>query len=879
MKKNHILPFLWMRGESEEILREEMEKIDECGIGAVCVEARPHEEFCKAGWWHDMDIIIDEAKKRDMKIWILDDKHFPTGYANGLIEEKYPERKKLYITVSKANVAGYPNRQMTLNIKRMLKPAIGFWEIGDALKNAKERDNNELFAVIAVRKAEGKELQEETINLTDSVKGDFANFTLPAGMWTVYVIFKTRTDGGNEAYINLLDEVSARTQIEGVYETHYKQYKEEFGKTIAGFFSDETQFGNITEVCYDAALGKKKMPLPWSDEMEAMLTTRHGESYVELLPFLFDESQEKKIQLQIRYDYMDCASLLYQKNFSKPIGQWCEDHGVEYIGHIVEDNGCHSRLGMGPAHFFRAMSGQHMAGIDCIGEQIVLGAPAMDRLGLGEIGGDGEFYHYTLGKLGASSGHLDPVKKGRTMCELFGAYGWNFGVRDMKYVLDHLLVRGVNELVPHAFSMADYPDIDCPPHFYARGNNPQFPYFAELMKYANRMCDLLSDGQHVASVAVLYDGEADWIGGGMPMQKVCRELMEHQIDFDIVSIDMLDELSSYNGALKGDTLEINGVSFEALIVPYSRAVPKQFAEFIQRKEAFTVIFADDYPTAVLNDEASDIMTTIKNVCEVIKVNELADMLRSRGMYQIESDSHFKDLSFYHYSKEREIFVFQNESPTDTYNGTITLPTTEDVVYYNGFDDTYESAIFSRKGQTTEVSLSLAPTECVVLLEKKGIVYSKEHRSYSQQTQGLKPLDISADWEVRMTRAIDYPEFGDVIAMKTLVPISEQFPEFAGVIRYSKTINLDKVADKAYIKAEQVYEVMKVIVNGKETGMCLTPPYQLELKDCLQLGDNEIIIEVATTPSRDQLTRSQAPFDFIYEAMEATGMCGKVELLY
>ncbi len=94
VEENHIFPLLWMRGEDESILRNEIQKIHECGIGAVCVEARPHEVFCKAGWWHDMDIVIDEAKKHDMKIWILDDKHFPTGYANGLIAEKYPERKK-----------------------------------------------------------------------------------------------------------------------------------------------------------------------------------------------------------------------------------------------------------------------------------------------------------------------------------------------------------------------------------------------------------------------------------------------------------------------------------------------------------------------------------------------------------------------------------------------------------------------------------------------------------------------------------------------------------------------------------------------------------------------------------------------------------------
>ena len=79
-----------MRGEAEEILRNEIERIAECGIGAFCVEARPHDDFCGPLWWRDMDIVLEEAKRLGMKVWILDDRHFPTGYANGLIEKKYP---------------------------------------------------------------------------------------------------------------------------------------------------------------------------------------------------------------------------------------------------------------------------------------------------------------------------------------------------------------------------------------------------------------------------------------------------------------------------------------------------------------------------------------------------------------------------------------------------------------------------------------------------------------------------------------------------------------------------------------------------------------------------------------------------------------------
>ena len=182
---------------------------------------------------------------------------------------------------------------------------------------------------------------EEVIDLTDTFDGTFATFELPEGQWRVYVIYKTRTDGGNESYINMIDKESAHTQIEGVYEAHYAHYADEFGKTIAGFFSDEPQFGNTSEMGFDMNVGRRKMPLPWSDELQEMMEEKYGNAFLSYLPYLFAETKEKQMGVQIRYDYMDMVSKLYQKNFSDMIGAWCREHGVEYIGHVVEDNGIH----------------------------------------------------------------------------------------------------------------------------------------------------------------------------------------------------------------------------------------------------------------------------------------------------------------------------------------------------------------------------------------------------------------------------------------------------------------------------------------------------------------------------------------------------------
>ncbi|MCG7381719.1 hypothetical protein [Paenibacillus sp. ACRRY] len=44
-----------------------------------------------------MDIIMDEARKRGMKVWLLDDDHFPTGHAAGKIQEAPEELHRLFL--------------------------------------------------------------------------------------------------------------------------------------------------------------------------------------------------------------------------------------------------------------------------------------------------------------------------------------------------------------------------------------------------------------------------------------------------------------------------------------------------------------------------------------------------------------------------------------------------------------------------------------------------------------------------------------------------------------------------------------------------------------------------------------------------------------
>ncbi len=137
---------------------------------------------------------------------------------------------------------------------------------------------------------------------------------------------------------------------------------------------------------------------------------------------------------------------------------------------------------------------------------------------------------------------------------------------------DYMLVRGVNHFVPHAFDLAPFPDMDCPPHFYAHGRNPQFHEFKYLMGYMNTMSNVLT-GKHIVPIALLYHAEAEWSGEYMLTQKPAAELARNAIDYDIVPIDFLTE-NEYGMELIGsDKLTINENDFKALVIPYAEALP------------------------------------------------------------------------------------------------------------------------------------------------------------------------------------------------------------------------------------------------------------------------------------------------------------------
>lgn len=883
---NYIFPFFWQHGETEAVLREYMKAIHEANIGAVCVESRPHPDFCGEQWWHDMDIILEEAKRYGMKVWILDDSHFPTGYANGAMKDQPLELYRQSITCRQYR--GQQGEQIVISAEdiknarpfepNMVEKMMTHNSVDGATK---QFDDDRLLGIYAIRQdgESGFLKKEYRMNLESEISENGLIWAVPEGEWKIYVLQLTRNRGPHRDYINMMDRDSCKVQIQAVYEPHWEHYQAEFGKTIAGFFSDEPELGNGHLYDHNNGLGcSEEMDYPWSRELEKELWEELGEDFAGRLALLWEQQADKAETAAVRYAYMDHVSRLVEKDFSWPIGEWCRAHGVEYIGHLIEDNNHASKTGSSLGHYFRGLAGQDMAGIDDIGGQVMPGQEDLDLNMPPFHSRNGSFYHYGLGKLGSSAAAIEPLKKGNSMCEIFGAYGWGEGVRLEKYLLDHFMVRGINHFVPHAFSAKEYPDPDCPPHFYAHGNHPQYRHFGALMAYGNRVLELLNGGVHIAPAAVLYHGESEWMGEAMASDVVGHQLYDHQIDYDYIPQDVFLPENAYNMEITYDTeraegsFRVNTQNYRVLIVPKLQFItPHMKAALKQLQEAhFPVYFVDGLPEGVEG--------------KIVPLSELAEMLEKSGISEISIMPENNRIRYYHYEHAdgSAVYMFVNEG-NGIYEGTVEMPESRACYVYDAWENTIQDAeaVRDETPGITKVSLVLEPLKSYLLVFESRDTAEVVLKEKTTQISGEGvEIPFISTWQRGICRSIEYPNFKAKKEVTIPDRLHEEEPEFSGFVRYENRF-MGEAAATYILEISDAYEGVEVFLNGKSLGIQIVPSYRYELSSYVKDGENEIAIEVATTLERETAKYPNPYAKYIGQEVKPSsfsGITGEVRLL-
>ncbi len=281
----------------------------------------------------------------------------------------------------------------------------------------------------------------------------------------------------------------------------------------------------------------------WCEDMPEEFQKRKGYDILPLLPALFENMGEQTTK--VRLDYAEVVTQLSEERYFKPIYDWHAEKGLIY----GSDN---LGRGLDPLQY-----------MDYFRAEKWFTAPGNDAPARGSS--------FTQTKVSSSIAHM--YQRPRTWLEAFHSMGWDANGALLTYQLDHHIIAGGNLLCMHGLYYSTHGGWWewAPPSFHFR--MPYWPHMKVWLKYAERLCFLLSQGVHVADVAVLYPTETmQAIPGSSPWPtfSVLNALSPKGCD-----IDFVDYASLQQADIKDATLSMAGENYKVLVLADTRALHEE----------------------------------------------------------------------------------------------------------------------------------------------------------------------------------------------------------------------------------------------------------------------------------------------------------------
>jgi len=513
-------PLFWMHGdESPERMREVLQAIAVGGNGCFTAESRPHEDWLGPGWYRDLAVCLDEAKKLKMKMWIFDERWWPSQMVGGKVPLEFGSK---FLQLAVTTVEG----PKTVNLD-----GLGGKHFVAALAG---RDIN--------RKIDGDSL----IDLQANIKVGQLTWEAPAGSWRIlHFTWRYAALKGKKTGLVTVDGAS-RDSVDWflnlVYQPHYDHFKEDFGTTIKGYFYDEPK-----------TMGD------WGTELIPELKRRDVDwkkAFVAWKSRLANPEEQVAAQFQ----YRDAFAEAWGRTMYGGMAEWCLARGVRSIGHFMDHKMLYLKNNDCAGDMFKLQKYSDMGGIDLVVNQLNPGERPHDV--------------YQLPKLGSSISHVYGKEDDLAMCEIFGGYNQNLTYPQMKWLTDHHQVRGINFMIPHAFNARAPYDRDFPPYFYNGGFEPRWPLYRVWADYSSRLSLMLTGGRHVCPVALLYMGQSYHVGEAITPEELTSALQDALFDCDWMPYDAFES----DTRIVGKELHLQQEQYKVLVVPAAEVIPYAILE-------------------------------------------------------------------------------------------------------------------------------------------------------------------------------------------------------------------------------------------------------------------------------------------------------------
>ncbi len=500
-------PFWFWNDElSEGELLRQIEDFKAHGVQAFLIHPRAGLPK-NIGWMsermiHFMRFAIERAAERDMWVILYDEGMYPSGSSSGQVPAENPAFRTRGLVCIDLDEAKPGTEVQGVRIGGNGEPELTPGQ--NLVATVRHKSNGHRLVVIDRAARDGYSV----------IRGLHFTQDDPPRRADHREVPENQPAGGD-----ILNPESVACFIRLVYQRYYDEFGKHLGKTVKAIFTDEPSML--------ARRGERGM-MPGTTGILQHINAFLGYDFTEHLPALwYDDEPDAALH---RRNYNRALQARLEQTFYRPISEWCEAHGVCLTGHPAGPDD------IGQLRYFQ------IPGQDIVWRYIEPGKP-------NALEGD----QSTQAKCASSA--MIHLKRRRNLNECCGAYGPDLTFDEMKWLMNWLLVRGCNLLVPHAFFYSIRgPRVDeRPPDV-----GPNSPWWSQYKPFAQstaRLCWLNTDSRHVCELAILGSNDAlPWRAA-----KVC---FQHQRDFNYLEARHLWE----DARVDADGVHLAGMHYRALIL-------------------------------------------------------------------------------------------------------------------------------------------------------------------------------------------------------------------------------------------------------------------------------------------------------------------------
>jgi hypothetical protein len=799
-----IQPFVgWYGGDANERMARIVQDLDKLAANGCFVfnlaTGNGPPKYLSQEHMDQVKFVVQEAARRGMKLWIQDESDYPSGLAGGLINTEYPQLRMQAI-VADIRVSVTAGQTLTMPLPPGTLGA--FWIKG----------SDQSTGVIPL--PDGGPL--EWIAPSEGSDPNLPNWT-----WTVVFVrhiyrssptrANNRPDGikpkdARYSLIDYLDPEATRAFMKLTHETYKKAIGSEFGKTVLGFFGDETDYNGI---------------IPWTPRLLEEFQKGKGYDLKPYIPYFFMGKLAGEAQ-RAYADYYDVWSGMFRDGFFDVEAEWAARNHMEDLRHVGASS-VPLYLVRNEGDFFRDMRHVQVPGIDNI-----------DRIGPGIAA--------NFPKIASSAAHL--FGRPRAWEEEGGGPG-ELG----KFTADYNFVRGVASLQIRVATLSGG----------GRGSRggalPLLsPQGSAIAWYVNRLGYLLSIGRPKAQVAMYRTTNSVWMGDVDTVdatERLAQQLLEHQVDFDYIDEQALTTVGTLDG---GGLKNLSGQVYRGIVIPSSSVITRAA---LDRLRAFAtqggrVIFVGRTPTMVVGrtflnaaEKAPDLSFAVLEPSAEITPR----VLQALPKPDLALDRPCPPISYNHRSLlDADVYFLFNESG-DSQSRIVTLAGGGDPQVWDAATGAIHPLAGVPAGDgVVAIPLSFEPYEAKLIVLGPLPAEAAEPEPAVAADQTI--LELSGDWSLAV---------GDkslVTPLKSLEALG--IPSFRGVAHYRKEFTAPPATGRVFLECENVRDYAKVRLNGVDLGDHAWRPYRWEITDALKPGTNVLEIEVESSGGRSARAGATPP---------------------